>query len=633
MRRPALAGVLTLVFAAPASAAGPAWLEPVSLSGQSASAPAPAIGAAGDAVAVWARQVDSASRVEARVRAPGGGYGDVQALGSPGATTPDVGVAADGTAVAAWAQGAGVAFALRPPGGSFGAAQLLPADSGSGDVTELRVVVSASGDALIAYNRGKAFASIRAAGDMAGAPVALSTGNACELRAAMGAAGLAAVSWRDCGGASSTIHAARRTATGFATADLPAGSAPVVAVDGDNTTVVAWESGNAVRAATAAPGGAFGAAAPLSSSGDVAASPALAAASDGVWAAWRVSPSGRIDASRRPTGAVFGGGEVLSADGVESGPPALAAAADGSVVAGWIRQADSSYRIEAARRAPGGAHFGAAGLVSAAAPATSALRLAADADGNVLAAYVRGGAAAAQTLDAAGPRLSGIEVREAGYALDSYPFAVTATDAWSTVAATAFDFGDGTSAPGPAPAHAYGVGAQGPRTVSITGTDALGNVSTATRPFLVAPPVDRTAPLLTAVKLDATRFRRYRKETPVVARVQRGTRFRYTLSEPAQVNIFFERVLLGRLGGKSCRRTGGRGKRCRLYEPVGLITRAHPVAGPVSTAFSGRIVGRNGPLKVIDIYLKPGRYRATIVASDVNRNIGKPVQLAFTVLR
>jgi hypothetical protein len=53
----------------------------------------------------------------------------------------------------------------------------------------------------------------------------------------------------------------------------------------------------------------------------------------------------------------------------------------------------------------------------------------------------------------------------------------------------------------------------------------------------------------------------------------------------------------------------------------------------VSVGFSGRIVGRNGPLRVVDVVLVPGRYRATIVAADATRNISKPVQLAFTILR
>jgi hypothetical protein len=109
--------------------------------------------------------------------------------------------------------------------------------------------------------------------------------------------------------------------------------------------------------------------------------------------------------------------------------------------------------------------------------------------------------------------------------------------------------------------------------------------------------------------------------------VRRGTRFRYTLSEPAQVTIFFQRVLFSpRIKGR---------KRHRIYQPVGLITRRHPIAGPVSVAFSGRIVASNGLIKTLDTRLAPGRYRATLGAVDFSpsQNKSKLVRLAFTVVR
>jgi hypothetical protein len=570
--------------------------------------------------------------VEARVRAPGGGYGPVQTLGSAGASLPAVAVAADGTALAAWAQGPGVAFAVRPPGGSFGAAQLLAADSGSGDVTELRVAMTSGGDALIAYVRTRPFAAVRPAGGAPEAPVALSTIGGCELAATLGRGGQAAVAWRDCGGSSGPIHVARRApGAAFATSDLAGGDNPSVAVDDTGATVAAWETSTEIRSSAAVPGGAFSTPARISGSNEVATTPVLTAVADGIWAAWRATAAGHVVAARRPNGGAFGAGAVVSPDGVDAAPPALAGADDGSVVIGWIRQADGNYRIEAARRAAGATGFGASGLASSSGSQTTRLSLAGDSDGNVQAAYLRNGIAEEQTLDAAGPHLSNVVVREAGYALDSYPFSVEAADAWSAVAGTSFDFGDGTAAPGPQASHAFA--AEGPHTVTVSGTDTLGNVSHVTRPFTVAPPLDRTAPVISGAKLDAPRFKRTGKETAVVAKVAHGTRFRYTLSEPAQVSIFFERVLGGRKRGRSCQRGLHKGRHCRYYEPKGLITRAHPIGGPVSVGFSGRIVGRNGPLKVVDVRLVPGRYRATIIAADANRNISKPVELAFTILR
>lgn len=612
------------ICTASATAAGPAWLEPTSLSSGSASPAAVGLAAPGDAVAVWTRS----GALEARVRAPGGSYAPAATLGNPGAAAPDVDVAPDGTALAAWAQGQSVAYAVRAPAAGFGPVQLLPADAGSGDATGVRVLVNQAGDALIAYARGKALATIRPAGGSPPAATALSSGTACELDAAAGVNDRAAIVWRDCGAGATPIHVARRTATGFETMDVATGTAPAIAVDADGTVVVAYEAAGAVRAGTAAPGAAYAGDRKLA---DASGSPALAATTDGVWAAWRATASGRVMGVQRATGTDFATAMEIAAEAAEA--PALAGGGDGSVVAAWLRRDGDSYRVEAARRAPGAATFGPGGLVSAAALETTAVDLDADGDGNALAAYVRGGIPTVQTLDAAGPRITGIEAREAGHALDSYPFAMDAADAWSSVASTAFDFGDGGTAAGPRAEHAFA--SQGEKTVTFSATDALGNVASTTRKFLAAPPLDRTAPVLSKVRMDATRFRRSNKETAVVAAAtrRRGTRFRYTLSEPAQVNIFFERVLMGRKRGKLCIRGNRRGKKCRVYEPAGLITRSHPLGGNVSVGFSGRIVGRNGPLRVVDVVLVPGRYRATIVAADATRNISKPVQLAFTILK
>src|SRR5688572_16419807 len=93
----ALAGALSSLAPAVATAA-PAWLEPTSLSGGTASPAAAALAAPGDVAAIWTRN----EAVEARVRAPGGGYAPAATLGNPGGAAPDVDVASDGTAVAAW---------------------------------------------------------------------------------------------------------------------------------------------------------------------------------------------------------------------------------------------------------------------------------------------------------------------------------------------------------------------------------------------------------------------------------------------------------------------------------------------------------------------------------------------------
>jgi hypothetical protein len=294
------------------------------------------------------------------------------------------------------------------------------------------------------------------------------------------------------------------------------------------------------------------------------------------------------------------------------------AGAAGATVA-WLRDTGNGLALESSRGAYGTATFSpaaTAGAADAGAPV-----LGGDGDGNALAAYWHGGLVA-QPLDGAGPRLGDVQIRPAGFALEPYPFSIAPADAWSAVASSSFDFGDGQTAAGPSATHAFAV--PGWRTVTATAADAVGNATTVTRQFQVAPALDRTPPVITHARLDSTRFRVSGRVTAVTARVRRGTRFRYTLSEPAQVVIFFERVTLG---------PRRHGKRRRVYQPMGLITRHHPQAGNVSVGFTGRIVAGDGPIKLIDTTFPPGRYRATLVASDAARNVSKPVQLAFTIVR
>jgi hypothetical protein len=80
-------------------------------------------------------------------------------------------------------------------------------------------------------------------------------------------------------------------------------------------------------------------------------------------------------------------------------------------------------------------------------------------------------------------------------------------------------------------------------------------------------------------------------------RAARGTRIRYSLSEPAAVTLRFERVRVGR---------GGR----RRYVAVGKLRRAGR-AGPNRVAFSGRI-GRRA--------LRAGAYRLRVRAVDAAGN-------------
>ncbi|HEX6229488.1 MAG TPA: choice-of-anchor Q domain-containing protein [Solirubrobacterales bacterium] len=112
-------------------------------------------------------------------------------------------------------------------------------------------------------------------------------------------------------------------------------------------------------------------------------------------------------------------------------------------------------------------------------------------------------------------------------------------------------------------------------------------------------------------------------------RVKRGTTFLYRLSEPARVRITIERKARGRKvrrrGKTRCVRPR-RGKtkpRCVRFIKVGSLS-AQKQAGRRSTRFSGRLRGKR---------LRPGRYRATIVATDAAGQRSRPRRVAFRVVR
>jgi hypothetical protein len=112
---------------------------------------------------------------------------------------------------------------------------------------------------------------------------------------------------------------------------------------------------------------------------------------------------------------------------------------------------------------------------------------------------------------------------------------------------------------------------------------AGGDSAGADQPIGGTPPADTVAPLVSG----------FRART-----VRRATRFRFTLNEPARVVLRIRRALLGR------------------YHLVATLTR------------SGKIGANSGRRA-----LRPGRYRATIVATDAAGNRSAPKVVRFRVVR
>ena len=122
---------------------------------------------------------------------------------------------------------------------------------------------------------------------------------------------------------------------------------------------------------------------------------------------------------------------------------------------------------------------------------------------------------------------------------------------------------------------------------------------------------DLVAPSIGELTLAPRRFRVAARSTATVARVRRGTRIRYSLSEAAAVELRFQRAVRNRRTGK------------RRWVAVGRLHRTGS-AGANRVAFSGRI-GRRA--------LRPGAYRLIVRATDAAGNSAKAKPRALRVLR
>jgi hypothetical protein len=162
---------------------------------------------------------------------------------------------------------------------------------------------------------------------------------------------------------------------------------------------------------------------------------------------------------------------------------------------------------------------------------------------------------------------------------------------------------------------------------ALTATDAAGNsVSRA----LSVRITDEVAPVVSSFEMSRRVFAVAAGPTPLTAQrrghVAKGTTFRFSLSEAAQVAIRIERRARGFKRGRRCvkrpPRSGPR-RGCARFVRAGTLTRdGQP--GTNSVAFSGRL-GRRA--------LKAGRHRARLTASDAAGNRSRPRTVSFRVVR
>ncbi|HEX3737348.1 MAG TPA: PKD domain-containing protein [Solirubrobacterales bacterium] len=503
----ALAALIVAVALPGSALAAPTWLAPVSLSAPGYNGEDPQLGVdqAGDTVAAWVRFDGSNEIVQGAERPAGGSWSAAVNLSAPGedAEDPRLAVDAAGDAVAVWRRYDGtddiVEAASRPPGGSWG----VPVDLSAGgeNADSPSVAVDPAGDAVAVWRRYDGTdeiiqASTRTAGGVWQAPVDLSESgeNAYRPQIAVDGAGDAVAVWDRSDGVHTIVQAASRPAGGSwgPSVDLSAaGESAVeaqVAVDPAGDAVVVWQRYNGtndvVQAAERTVGGAWQPSVDLSESAEDASYPDVAVdpAGDAV-AVWEVREGGYyvIQGANLTAGRTWRAPVDVSAPGHYAQEARVAVDPAGDAVALWGFY-EGTYNIaQAATQAAGGAWQPGVDL-SAPGEEADELEVAVDPAGDAVAAWSRsdGSFPVVQVAgyDAVGPQLRSLSIPTSGTVGTPLSFSVSPLDVWSALGATTWSFGDGTSAAGTAVSHTFTT--PGTYTVEVTGTDVLGNASTAT---------------------------------------------------------------------------------------------------------------------------------------------------------
>jgi hypothetical protein len=582
--------------------AGGAWQAPVSLSsnGQSATEPHVAFDAQGDAVAVWDAYDGTSFNVQAAFRPAGGGWRtavDLSAEEVPGADEPEVAFDAQGDAVAIWHRGGPtggvVQSALMPVGGAWQA----PVDIAASAVGfHPQVAFDRSGDELAAWEQYNGvdyteWTAFKPAGGGWRSPVSISASGAEDARVAFDEKGDAFAVWRSWAEGFLSYHTmqaafmaaggAWRSPVDIAGAvdesDQPKNAAePGLAVDdqGDAVAVWSWAFGApVVQASFKSAGGAWQPPIDISKPDEDAEDPQVAfdARADAL-AVWEDREAGVVEAALKPAGGAWQASVELG----RGNEPKVAFDGQGNAVAVW------------------NGHDGIEG-----------------------AGYA-----------AAGPRLNDLSIPTAGVAGQPLTFSVAPLDVWSVPGETSWSFGDGTSSAGTSVTHVYA--AAGSYEITLHSTDALGNVTSASYEVTIvsgsatatpspAAPKPSSRPLTVSVGQSASSWREHGK-SPV------GTTFLVSLSERAVVNFSFARHVRGRTLAHQCATHAPkrvRGEVCSRAIPAGGFSfLGHD--GTNRAVFRGRIARAD--------QLEPGRYTATITATNSAGEHSRAESLNFTVV-
>ncbi len=651
MRWASTLAVLFIVLLLPAGAAAtPTWLGPVTLSpaGEENLSGDIALGPDGTAIAVWRRATCSGSsekhkcengRIQYAVRPPGGSFSAAVEMpadpGEPGADTPRVAFDGAGSAIAVWASSAGpvkrIRYSFRPPGGAFGATETI-AEPLEGFPGFPQLAITPGGRAVVAFERyveGKPVPSyaVRPAGGDFG-PTETIAGDTGGLNGSpivrLDDAGNGIAAWMsnepEVGLTVRYAQLAAGSSQFAPTQTIELGALPDLAMSPSGAAVIVWtasEGADEVRYAFRPPGGNFGPSLSIPEpEGPLA--PSVAMDPEGravvIWS-YLNNPVYVTRWAAAPAGGPFGPPFTV-APGRDASPTDLAISRQGTALVLLADRSGQLLQTAASLRPPGGA-FGEPVLLPGPPQGISFGGVAAafDPDGNAAALW-SGREPSTDTphdvpvlaagLDGAGPRIDSLRVPARAGERKRVTMTMTATDVWSSVASTGFEFGDRDKAAGPSVRHRYR--RAGKYTVTASATDAFGNTTSVTRVLRVLnlkPSIGKLRLVPRAFPVAAAGSSRASRRT--------GTSIRFRLSERATVRLT---VLRRRRGARASAKRGG-------FKRVGRIVRRNRRAGANRIRFSGHIGEKT---------LVPGSYRFVAVATDRNNKRSKPRKAGFRVL-
>jgi hypothetical protein len=574
--------------------AGGSFSAPVQISSGTgaifSSRPALTVDAAGNAVAAWSQFDGSFYRIRAAFRPAGGAFGPMETISAAGrqAIEPDTALDGAANAIVVWHRSDGtrnrVQWSYRPAGGSFPAAGTTITSGGNTDQEYPRLAMDPAGNAVVAYQAYE------------------QPSNVTYVR----------YQERPAGGVFPGAAGEKAPVPENGNGSPPEFGSMDVGL-GDGEIAFVWHrfegaTNDRFRAAVRTFGApeAMGTQVLDSSGGMDEIRLAMAPSGEAV-AVWSTSDGNDVLWAARAAGGAFGASADLAPSAAIADDVAVGLDGLGNAIATWFETGPST--AWAAMR-PAGGTFGAPQELFGGGPGIvfHGPSVGGDSQGNGFAAAVRSESGAGlPRLNVAGwdpvpPTLDGLTIPPLG--LNPIAFSVSPFDRWGPVTAS-WDFGDGSSAAGTNVSHSF-PNPGGTYNVTATGTDAAGNSASASGLVAVNGP-----PVLGRVTLRHRIFSVTARRTALRAqrgrRAGRGTVFRYSVSEPARVTIRIDRrVRRGR------------------YRRAGRTLVRNVPAGRVRTRFSGRI-GRRA--------LRPGRYRATVRATDGAGLRSNPRRVTFRVVR